>query len=146
MLKHTRQEVLSKWTRREIESAVIAQFGTKKKLAELLGMSQSQLSRSLKKLSESFIQRLKGIGLVIDTAPTEEMSISKINIGKETMKLKDEIIGLQKRTIENLEVRCNLYSVELERLKAEVRNFQKDCKYKKNCLIKNLNVGNDVEA
>ena len=57
------------YTREQVESAIILHFGIiqpKIKCAEALGITQSTVSRNLKKLTPAFIQRLKGIGVVFD--------------------------------------------------------------------------------
>ena len=125
---------MSKYTRKETEIAIIAHFGekdTKKKLAESLKLSQSQISRNLKNLPEAFIQRLKGVG---------------VPLGNSIIKEKEaEYGGLSLvKQIKLLEERNQAINIEFEKVKAQIIQLKKDCGNKEGCLVKNIKIENET--
>ena len=96
---------MSKYNRKLIEGAIISYFGSKKKCAEALGFSESTLSRNLKNLPEPFIQRLKGIGVVVGKNITKDSATSYITggdvnqSGKEVKYLLRKIIELEEANL-----------------------------------------------
>jgi len=57
--------------RKQILSQLKAMKLNQKKMAELLGMSESQFSQSLRLLSDNFVERLREKGINIDGAITQ---------------------------------------------------------------------------
>lgn len=104
---------MAKFTRDEIELAINLHFGSKKKCAKALGITESTLSRNLKKLSNAFIQRLQGIGVVLGhlISYNEKHGIKPgfigdtkgtfpgLNLGEQIELLRNEINRLKKELI-----------------------------------------------
>ncbi|HDY86499.1 MAG TPA: hypothetical protein ENH82_00105 [bacterium] len=119
------------YTRELVESAIILHFGIKQpkiKCAGVLGITQSTLSRNLKKLTPAFIQRLKGVGIVFDnpTVKEKEIEYAGMTLVKQ--------VKLLEETNERLET-------ELKKLVYQLKQFRKDCDNKEDCLIKNMTLG-----
>ena len=117
------------YTREQVESAIILHFGIiqpKIKCARALGITQSTVSRNLKKLTPAFIQRLKGIGVVLDNPIVKEKEVVGLSL--------DE----QKEFIELLREKCKLYREELKSLQSQLKQIKKNCGQKEGCLIKNI--------
>ena len=116
------------YTREQVESAIILHFGIKQpkiKCSKALGITQSTVSRNLKKLTPAFIQRLKGVGVVFDN------HIVKEEVG---LSLLEQIKLLKKM--------CAKYEEELRKLQHQIIQLKKDCGRKDGCLIKNMKIEN----
>ena len=100
---------MPKITRKIVEGAIISHFGSKKKCAEILGFSESTLSRNLKNLPESFIQRLKGVGVPFDKLTEESINHNDNDIKEAYERMKDVIVKL---TEENIWLREKLIKYE----------------------------------
>ena len=126
---------------KEIKLAILAEFGSLQKCSEAMGIDQSTLSRNLEKPTLKTLDKLEEVGVVFSSTRQSLAQLKKeIETKLEIIKLKDEVISLQRRTIENLEARCNLIGHELKRVNKAIKSLQKDCKYKDNCLLKNMEI------
>ena len=124
------------YTRERVESAIILHFGIKQpkiKCSQALRITQSTLSRNLKKLTPAFIQRLKGIGVVFDNLGIKEKSEP---YSSRLEKLIDKVFELEEM--------CHKYETEHKRLLNRINELKKECKNGDNCLITKITL-NDIE-
>jgi len=118
--------LMVKYTRDQIEVAIKLYFGSKKKCAKALGISESTLSRNLNKLSNSFIQRLKGVGVLIGSFEYKYPDKKALDIISEENNVYhhltlEELVTMLKDQHKLLKIELYELRKEFEALKSQVK-------------------------
>ena len=124
--------VKKKYTKDEIQTAILRIFDIQKDAADLLGDSETNFTNKIKRGSNKFIKQLGSVGIVFDSPIVKEQEVEYAG-----MTLVKQV-KLLEETNERLDT-------ELRKLKYELLQLKKDCGHKEDCLIKNIEIENETD-